>query len=112
MKINQRQIRAAIKNAMKSKSSKEKIEVLWYERDGEIRFGGHSWAYNCWYSPEELKRNGTFKLAQDFNFRYYAIGSEANLTQKQMMALDMLTHEVFLEECGDGGTAKIRECLN
>lgn len=91
MKIDIEAIKKSIAEVKASCGKSEKVEYLFCEENGEIKFSGHTWGKNCVYGIDDLQKNGDFKVVYNPDGDLEAQGTTINLTQAQLESLRKLT---------------------
>ena len=87
MKIDSKAIKEAIKRSYKNKKKDEKVTILFSEKDGEIVFSGHPWAWNCFYTVSDLRRNNDFEIARSGDGEFCTLGAGVALTARELEKL-------------------------
>jgi len=94
MKINTEKIEKEIAILQKKAQANEKVEIVFTTDESEIVFSGHVWGSSCWYTIDDLRRNGDFKVVISPDGDYATVGIEVSLTQEELKTLWKLTNRI------------------
>ena len=96
MKINVEKIEKEIASLQKKTQANEKVEIIFTtsKDESEVLFNGHVWGSNCWYSIEDLRKNGDFQIVVSPDGDYATAGIEVSLTQKELETLWKISNKI------------------